>query len=156
MNDHEAVGELISDLHWQIDELRPRGIKNEAGQLYNPSYYKRGLDNAIESGALAVVEYVRGYLHKKPSGGYKKLEDSDSLDLACESLVADESKPYAQLFTDADRVAARERLAPHVEAIEKRKADHRARIDAARADLREKGLPARWELDASLRSRRRS
>jgi hypothetical protein len=155
MSDRDAVEALVSDLHWQIDQLRPRGIKDNAGNPYTPSYYKRGLDNAIERGGLAVVEYVRRYLYKPPSDGYKKLEDADSLDLTCESLVADEAKPYAQLFSDSDRTAARQRLAPHMEAIETRKAEDRTRIEAARAELRAKGLPPRSELDASLRSRRR-
>jgi hypothetical protein len=96
---------------------------------------------------------VRGYLYKPPSDGYKKLEDADSLDLACEWLVADESKPYAYLFSDADRAAARARLAPHIGAIERRKADERARIAAATERLRAKGLPHRPELDAARRSR---
>ena len=89
-----------------------------------------------------MVEYVRRYLYKPPSDGYKKLEDADSLDLACESLVLDADKPYARLFTDEDRIAARERLAPHIEAIESRNAEHRARIIALRNKSRAKrGLP---------------
>src|SRR5215210_4242056 len=115
MNDQDAVAQLISDLHWQIDQLKPRGIKDNAGNSYTPSYYKRGLENAIERGGLEVVEYVRRYLYKPPSDGYKKLEDADSLDRACESLVLDADKPYAWLFSDDDRTAARERLAPHIE-----------------------------------------
>ena len=133
-----ATGQLISDLHWQIDQLKQRGVKNEAGKPYVPSYYKRGLANAIERGADDVIEYVRGFVHKPPSGGYKKLEDAGSLDLACEWLVMDPDKPYAWLFTDQDRTAARERLAPHIEAIEAREADRRARIIAVRNDLRAK------------------
>ena len=155
MNEQAAVEVLISDLHWQIDQLRPRGIKNNAGQPYYPSYYIRGLNNAVDRGGLAVVEYVRRYLYKPPSDGYRRLEDADSLDLTCESLVADEDKPYTHLFTDEDRSAARERLAPHIKAIEERNAARRARIDAQRAKFRAQGLPRRSELDASLRSRRR-
>lgn len=150
-----AVAELISDLHWQIDQLAPRGIKNAAGHPHNPTYYKRGLQMAIERGDQAVVAYIRGYLYKPPSDGYHKLEEANSLDLACESLVADESKPYASLFTDADRTAARGRLAPHIASIEARNAARRARIDAARAKLRAEGLPRRAELESSLRTRRR-
>src|SRR3954453_23510050 len=153
MSDREAIDALVSDLHWQIDQLKPRGIKNQVGQPYNPSYYKRGLQNAIERDGLAVAEYVRGYLYKPPSDGYKKLEDADSLDLACESLIADETKPYAHLFSDDDRTAARARLAPHIEAIERRKAQERARIAAATERLRAKGVPRRSELDAARRSR---
>jgi hypothetical protein len=52
----------------------------------------------IGRGGLAAADYVRRYLYKPPSDGYKKLEDTDSLDLACEALVADADKPYAHLF----------------------------------------------------------
>jgi hypothetical protein len=154
MTDQEAIGALVGDLQWQIDQMRTRRIKNNAGNPYNPAYYKRGLTNAIDDGGLAVAEYVRGYLYKAPSGGYQRLEAADALDLACESLVASEGKPYASLFTDEDREAARERLAPHLEAIEARGAARRARIDAARAKLRETGLPDRPDLDFAMRSRR--
>jgi len=137
MNDRDAIASLVSDLHWQIDQLRPRGIKDNAGNPYSPSYYKRGLQNAIDRGGLAVAEYIRRYLYKAPSDGYKKLEEADSLDLACEALVADDSKPYSHLFTDGDRAAARARLAPHIAAIEARKTATRARIDARRSELPE-------------------
>jgi hypothetical protein len=150
MDDREAIAELVSDLHWQIDQLPRRGIKDNAGNPYNPSYYKRGLQNAIDRGGLAVTEYVKRYLYKAPSDGYKKLEDADSLDLACESLVADPDKPYAHLFTAADREAARTRLGPHLEAIERRKAARRERIDAPPGPLR-----CRKTSSASARSRPR-
>ena len=155
MEDQQAVDALVSDLQWQIDQMRHRGIKNDAGNAYNPSHYKRGLKKAVDRGGLEVVEYVRGYLYKPPSPGYKKLEEADSLDLACESLVADEKKSYVHLFTDEDRQAAGDRLGPHIAAIDARKSDRRARIDAARAELREKGMPNRFELDGAMRSRRK-
>jgi hypothetical protein len=153
LSEHQAVAALVGDLHWQIDQMPVRGIKNEAGHVYIPHYYKRSLDSAIERGDQAVVEYVRAYLYKSPSDGYKKLEDANSLDLACEALVADQAKPYAPLFSAEDRVAANERLAPHLRAIEERNAEERARIDAARAELKRTGM-RRTELDASLRTRR--
>jgi len=128
MDDREAIAGLISDLHWQIDQLAARGVKDAAGNPYNPSYYKRGLQKAIDRGGLAVAEYVRGYLYKPPSGGYKKTEEADALDLACEALVADAGKPYAHLFSDDDRAAAQGRLAPHIAAIAARKAATQARI----------------------------
>jgi hypothetical protein len=155
MTDQEAIGALVDDLQWQIDQMRTRRIKNDAGNPYSPSYYKRGLNDAIDDGGLAVAEYVRGYLYKAPSGSYQRLEAADSLDLACESLVASEGKAYDCLFTDADREAARERLAPHLEAIEARTAERRARIDAVRAKLRKTGMPERPDLEYALRSRRR-
>ena len=112
-----------------------RGIKDAAGNPYNPSYYKRGLQNAIDRGGLSVADYIREYLARPPSDGYRKLEDANSLDLACEALIADESKPYARLFTTAERRLARERLAHHLAAIERRKATRVARIDKRRAEL---------------------
>lgn len=153
MSETQAVEALISDLHWQIDQMKPRGIKNRAGHPYNPTYYTRGLNAAIETGDRAVVDYVQRFLYKPPSDGYKKLEDADSLDLACEALVADDDKPYAHLFSAEDKRAATARLAPHQEAIDALKAEQRARITAAREELRRTGLPLRSDLDGSLRSR---
>lgn len=135
MNDREAGTALVRDLHWQLDQMGPRRIKNSAGNPYNPSHYKRGLDSAVRHGNQAVVEYVRGVLYKPSNGGVQKLEDADALDLACESLVADADKPYAHLFTDGDREAACGRLAPHISAIDARKAARRTRIDTHRAQL---------------------
>jgi tetratricopeptide (TPR) repeat protein len=136
-DDRDAIAALVKDLHWQIDQLRPRGITDNGGNPYNPAYYKRGLQNAIDRGDVAVAEYVRRYVYKAPSDGYKKLAEADSLDLACEALVADADKPYAHLFTDADRAAASKRLAPHIEAIERRKAATTARIEERHSELPE-------------------
>jgi tetratricopeptide (TPR) repeat protein len=102
---------------------------------YNPSYYKRGLQNAIDRGGRAVADYILRYLAQPPSNGYRKLEDADSLDLACEALIADSTKPYVDLFTDEQREAARERLAHHLAVIEQRASEREARIDARRSEL---------------------
>jgi tetratricopeptide (TPR) repeat protein len=134
-NDDSAVAALVRDLHWQIDQLKPRGIKDKTGNPYDPAYYKRGLQKAIDRGGLAVADYVRQYLYKSPSDGYKKLEAADALDLACEYLVADAERPYAHLFSDEDRAAAEKRLAPHLGALAKRKADREARIERLLGEL---------------------
>lgn len=136
LEERAAVAALVSDLQRQVDQLKPRGIKDKAGNPYTASYYKRGLKSAIERGGLAVVEFVRGYLYKPPSEGFKKLEEKNALDLACEYLVADPEKPYAHLFTDEDREAARRRLGPHLEAIAARK-NPVAKIAALPDDLAE-------------------
>ena len=44
-------------------------------------------------------------------------------------------KPYAHLFTEEDRAAARKRLAPHIAAIEARKAAQESRVEALGAAL---------------------
>ena len=135
MNERDAIAALVSDLHWQIDQMAPRGIKDRAGNVYNPSYYKRGLQRAIDRGGREPAEYILRYLGKPPSDGYRKLEDADSLHLACEALIADPDKPYAWLFTPEQRHAARDRLAHHLREIERRRAETRTRIDDQRAQL---------------------
>jgi tetratricopeptide (TPR) repeat protein len=117
--------------------MRPREIKDAAGNPYNPSYYKRGLQAAIDRGGLAVADYIRRYLVKPPSEGHRKLEDANSFDLACEALIADPHKPYEHLFTDAERKAARARLAHHLAAIERRNAARDQRIAQRCSELPE-------------------
>lgn len=69
--------------------------------------------------------------------------------------MADATKPYAFLFSDADREKARARLAPHVNAIESRNVAIKARGEAARAQLKAEGVPRRRnELDDARRPRR--
>jgi tetratricopeptide (TPR) repeat protein len=128
MAERDPISALISDLRWQIDQMPLRGIKDTAGNPYVPAHYKRGLLVAIDKGGPAVSEYVLRYVNKAPSSTFKKLEEADSLDLACEALVADADKPYAHLFEDADRARAQKRLAPHIGAIENRKAAQDDRI----------------------------
>jgi hypothetical protein len=160
--DQGAIDALISDLHWQIDQMRSRGIKNAAGQVYHPSFYIRALNAAIGKGGTAVVDYVRSFLYKPPSDGFIKFEAANALDLACEALVKDETKPYAHLFTEADRAVARERLAPHeanlearVEAERQEQAERRARIDALRAQRRQTGRALFPEIDDAAHRRHR-
>jgi tetratricopeptide (TPR) repeat protein len=135
VDDQKAIEALVSDLHWQIDQLPRRRVKDAAGNPYNPSYYKRGMKNAIDKGGSAVADYIRHYVYSPPSDGYRKLEEADSLDLACEALVADAQKPYARLFTDTDRELARVRLEPHKQAIERRRTRSRDRVEARKAEL---------------------
>ena len=78
MSDQATFDQLLSDLDWQIDQLKARGVKTDAGNPYNPSHYKRGLSTASEKGGPEVVELVRRYLYKAPSAGYLKLEFSFS------------------------------------------------------------------------------
>jgi hypothetical protein len=112
--------------------LKPRGIKDKAGNPYNPGYYKRGLDNAISRGGDDVVAYIAGYLDKAPSDGYKKLADADSLDLACEALIADEDKSIRPLHRGAAFPGSRAPSA-HQAAIDARKQERAESVAALRA-----------------------
>ena len=152
VDDQNAIKALITDLHWQIDQIGARGIKNATGQPYKPSHFQRRLERAIEDGT--VVEHLQTVVNKPPSQGFKRLEADGSLDLAPEVLVADADRPYAALFSDEDRAAAQARLAPHAEDIARRTTEHRERMEAARAKLRRDGFPRREELDAQLRRNR--
>ena len=135
VSDAEATAALVSDLLWQIDQLEPRGIKDNTGGPYDPAYYKRGLKAAMQKGGTEVAEFVRKYLYKPPSDGFKKLKAGDALDLSPEYLVTETDKPYAHLFTDEDRAAAEKRLAPQMAALQQRKADSAARIEKRSAEL---------------------
>ena len=118
MTDQEAIDALVGDLQWQIDQMRERRIKNNAGHQYNPSFYKRGLEDAIEAGGHAVAEYVKSYLYKAPSGGYQKLEAEGRWTSRARRSSRARARPTSRSFSDEDREAARERLARTVEAIE--------------------------------------
>jgi hypothetical protein len=148
-----AVAALLSDVYWQLDQFKARGIKREDGQPYRPNYFIRYLNEAEEKGPVAVRDYIRGYAHRRASQGYQALEEADALDLSVEWLIADKTKSYTWLFTDEDRAAARERLATQEEAIRERKAaegeevrreaeEHRARVRAIHNENRaNQGLP---------------
>ena len=56
MSDQAKIDQLLADLDWQIAQLKPRGIKTDAGNPYNPAHYKRGLAAASEKGGNEVVE----------------------------------------------------------------------------------------------------
>ena len=72
--DGAAVAELVSDLHWQVEQFGPRGIKDQGREPVQPVLLqKRGLTSAINRGGLAVAEYVRSYLYKDASDGFRKL-----------------------------------------------------------------------------------
>lgn len=137
-----AVAQLVSDLQWQIDQLKVRDIRDHNGRRYVAPRYRQGLRRADERGGLAAVEYLQRMLHGPTQPGYATLEAADALDLTFEWLVRDHRKPYAWLFSDEDRMAAEARLGPHVEAIEGREAERRSRVLAMRNEMRaERGLP---------------
>ena len=111
----------VSDLDWQIDQLKTRGVKTDAGNPYNPSHYKRGLSTASEKGGPEVVETSAALPVQAPERRLPEARTGDSLDLTCEHPVSDDTKPYASLFTDEDRAVARKRLGAHARAIEARR-----------------------------------
>ena len=112
-----------------------------------------GSKKHLTGGDADVVEYVQRFLRKPPSDGYKKLEEADWLDLACEWLIVNANKPYAHLFSDADRAAGQQRLVPQEAAIEARTPYGGPESMLRARSPREAGLPRRPDLESSLRTR---
>lgn len=75
---------------------------------YRPIRFERKLDS-ISNNPVGLLEYVRG-MAKRTSQGLESLVEYNRLDLSVEMLILDESKPYASLFTNYDRVAAKTKL----------------------------------------------
>jgi hypothetical protein len=69
MDNRAAVDSLISDLHGQIDQFKPRGIKNSAGHTYVPSRYKPRLKEAIAAREAERRERVDAGRHKLRAQG---------------------------------------------------------------------------------------
>jgi hypothetical protein len=76
---------------------------------YWANRYRQALKRAVDGGT--VVEFVqRLVMQDEPSPGFVYLDAANRLDLSVEALVADESRSYHELFSDAAVAAARERL----------------------------------------------
>jgi hypothetical protein len=144
---------LLRDLRAIGDAAPTSGAKNRAGHAYHPTYYRRAVENAARDNRL--VERIREWLYaEEPQDGFNALVEVGRGDLTVEALVLDRDKPYARRFSDADRRAAHDRLAPFraKEAETKREQEaQRKRIEAIRASGERLALP---ELDSQLRSRR--
>lgn len=102
---HQA---LLRDARHLIDQLPDSGVLNSGGKPYRAIRLERKLAN-LENDPVGLLEYVRG-MARRWSEGLDALVLYNRLDLALETLIVDESKIYAPLFTNQDRAAASDKF----------------------------------------------
>jgi hypothetical protein len=100
---------LLRDCRHLIDQLPDSGVLNSGGKPYRALRVERKLAD-LGSDPVGLLEYVRG-MASRWSEGLDALVLYNRLDLALETLILDESKIYAPLFTNLDRAAARDKFA---------------------------------------------
>jgi tetratricopeptide (TPR) repeat protein len=107
---------LLNDC-WALARALPdSGVLNRARQPYRAIRIERKLDS-VTNDPVGLLEYVRG-MARRTSDGLDSLVEYDRLDLSVETLIIDESKIYAPLFSAADRAAANAKLAKQAGAVE--------------------------------------
>jgi hypothetical protein len=146
---HEA---LLARLRHIIEETPTSGALNAAKQPYHPTRFAGAVERRSGEGAK-LVEYMREKVYEGPTDGYDALIAAGRPDLTAEAVVADSDGPWASLFTEADRTAARARLGAMqrahqqvLEAAEAIEVEHDREIVAlANRSRTAKGMPALTE-----------
>jgi hypothetical protein len=108
---------LLARLREIVIEVPKSGALNKGKR---PLYVRR-FEDAVERRAEdgpALVAYVRDKVYEPATDSYGALVEAGRSDLAVEALVADADAPWASLFSDEDRDAARTRLGPQIERYE--------------------------------------
>jgi hypothetical protein len=99
---------LLNDC-WELAKALPdSGVLDRGRRPYRARRFERKLSE-VEHDPIALLEYVRG-MARRTSEGLESLVEYNRLDLSVETLIIDESKVYAPLFTPNDRVAAHAKL----------------------------------------------
>jgi tetratricopeptide (TPR) repeat protein len=132
---------------WAIAEALPTsGVLDRARRPYRAIRFERKLDD-LANDPSGLLEYIRG-MARRTSEGLDALVQYDRLDLSVETLIIDESRLYAPLFTVDDRNAAKAKLArragrveevarDRTQELQKTKAARQERISAIRSSLPE-------------------
>jgi tetratricopeptide (TPR) repeat protein len=124
---------LLNDCRAIARALPTSGVLDRGRRPYRPIRFEPKLDS-VANDPPGLVEYVRG-MAGRTSEGLESLVEYNRLDLSVELLILDESKPYASLFTDNDRVAARAKLqrqAGQIEDLARSREQQRRDADAER------------------------
>jgi tetratricopeptide (TPR) repeat protein len=107
---------LLSDC-WELARAYPTSsVLNRGGRPYRAIRFERKLD-AVADDPEGLLEYVRGLAYRTTQG-LDALVEYNRLDLTVETLIVDESKVYAPLFTARDRAAAAAKLARRAGQVE--------------------------------------
>ena len=99
---------LLNDC-WHLTQALPgSGVLDRRHRPYRALRVEQKL-KALEDDPVGLLEYIRG-MARRTSEGLEALVEYNRLDLSMETLIIDESKVYAALFTAEDRAAAQAKL----------------------------------------------
>ena len=107
---------LLNDCWALACALPGSGVLDRARRPYRAIRFERKLDS-VASDPVELLEYVRG-MARRTSDGLEALVEYNRLDLSVETLIIDESKIYAPLFSADDRAAAKAKLARQTGQVE--------------------------------------
>jgi tetratricopeptide (TPR) repeat protein len=94
---------------WKLARALPKsGVLDRGRRPYRARRFEAKLSDSANDPA-ALLEYIRG-MARRSSDGLESLVEYNRLDLSVETLIIDESKVYAPLFTADDRAAAQAKL----------------------------------------------
>lgn len=102
---HRAV---LHDCWELVQALPTSGVLDRGKRPYRALRVERKL-RALEDDPVGLLQYIAG-MARRTSEGLEALVEYNRLDLSMETLIIDESKMYAPLFTPDDRAAARAKL----------------------------------------------
>jgi tetratricopeptide (TPR) repeat protein len=135
---------LLNDCRELAGALPASGVLDRGRRPYRAIRFERKLD-AVEHDPAGLLEYIRG-MARRTSEGLEALVEYNRLDLSVETLIIDQSKVYAPLFTPEDRAAAQAKIARQAgevvqvardreQQLRAEEAARQARIAAVRARL---------------------
>jgi len=133
---------LLSDCRGIARALPDSGVLDRARRPYRAIRFERKLDSVAHD-PVGLFEYVRG-MARRTSDGFESLVEYNRLDLSVETLIIDESKIYAPLFSTEDRAAAKAKLERQAKEVGVRVRDRAQQVRDKVAAIRSK-LPEDFE-----------
>jgi hypothetical protein len=143
MTREQMVKALRADLDRIIEETPKSGALNAGKKPLHVNRFRQAVE-AREHDDGALLAYVAEKVTEPVTTGYNALLEADALELTVEWLVADETKPYAELpELVAVRPAARARLG-----------EQQSTVAARKRAAEEQAVARDREIVADVRSRR--
>jgi tetratricopeptide (TPR) repeat protein len=127
---------LLSDCRGIARALPDSGVLDDGGHPYRARRFERKLDSVADN-PVGLLEYIRGMAHRT-SDGYEALVKYNRLDLSVETLIIDESKIYAPLFSTENRAAAKAKLDRQAREVENLVRDRAQQVRDKQAAIRSK------------------
>lgn len=127
---------LLSDCRGIARALPDSGVLDRARRPYRAIRFERKLDSVAHD-PVGLLEYVRG-MARRTSDGLESLVEYNRLDLSVETLIIDESKIYAPLFSTENRAAAKAKLDRQAGEVEDLVRDRAQKVRDKEAAIRSK------------------